>query len=403
MSKKNKPNAPTGYLSCRNYPKEWRPLPSFILNWTQSAWGASRRITFDHVGHDQQFYDLPSFSKQQKKLAGYSAQSTDHLQIRIFPEIINPAGQKQKLLSLKSVRVLAEILHQYHQRKISFNEKLFFRPSELIKGQGLSLSGTAYQSLKDSLVELAQFSLRIGDRNQSDQLLSFIQVSGETWLNGCCFDSHQDAGSTQTVFWQVRLGQLLGLLHQRSDQFLTFPANLFKEVGRSPSAQWLALHSFRHGFNAQRFYDYKLGTLAKNSHLDAYLAAYQSKRSKLFKKSGGEERQEHWRRFLAKASLSASKRLKRAVSTLKSISLHREVFLTEGQGGEPDQVRMTTARWPSYIEAWLSRLPKKLRSATCQGRAGRFSSVLTLLVHASRNAARLYFVEKRTQPLILEK
>lgn len=327
------------YKIARQLPPEgWRIISRDLLLWADPCWGEKKSSLDSQLFAPKGIFKEVE-NKRSSEFSYFAARTT-------LPD----SDVAQKLFSVFDMRVLSELFHLFLIRNKRSNDLLIVRPSEIINGLGMALSGSSYNKVEKSLADLASFRVESKPSHiiGTDFLLSSIDTGCIAIDNG-----KVSKASKRHEFWRISLGKLLCKLLSNASLFTSFSATAYKESGRSPVAQWLCMFFSSHGHNGSLIFDHKLTTLAEKSNLyQQQLLKHEQLLQKYAEKKGLDKYDvEGKREELQKSTLkTCSARISKGIKKLSVMGIFREIFVSDANDG---QVHVT--RYPTSIEIFLSR------------------------------------------------
>lgn len=345
----------------RALPPGWRVIPREMLYWAAPTWG-EKKPCIDPSSLPRGRLDYIEGTKNTKA-------KTNNPSFTYWPaQKSSPdSSDNQKLLSVFDMRVLSELLELVRAQSKTTGDVLFFKPSEIIKSIGLQLSGSSYKKLERSLLDLASFRVESNiDSSQTEFLLSFA----ETRSYSCSLGALQ-TGDKRRLYWRVQFGKLIQRLMRHPSLFVSYPADVFKEAGRSPTAQWLCMFYFSHGHDGSIIFDHNLATLAEKANLPSQILMRMKSAIDLEAASKGLDAYDHKAKLekaYQRGKKVAATRIHRYIHRLMSTSIFKTVEVHGASPTDPSKGVIRAARFNSRLEIFLSRFNAKTRSLIRSGK-----------------------------------
>lgn len=338
---------PTRFLDNRFVPSGWRVLPRFMLDWCAPTWG--EKIT--KAKPQTRYIDLITGKYIRELPKDFRVTTSVPL---LTPAATTTENRTQYLLDTFDLRVFAELLHLSKKYPHESNEDLVIKPSELVRGLGLELSGTSYEKVEQSLKSLAEFCIHFGKQrqfllNKSDTGRIVTQDGITTLKEG-----------KRRLYWRITYSSLIGQVGNFKTPFFSFPAKACKEAGRSQVAQWLTLFYYQHGHNSELVFDHNLHTLASKCYLPDHIIG---RRELLISR-----REEDLKRKEAA--------LQNAVTALKSLNTGDESYLSAKANVEAAKAAVRVAE-RGLVVARGAKLARKLDSLDIEARNKRSIAAAT--------------------------
>lgn len=367
-------------------PQGWRITIRDLLLWADPCWG-KKKSSLD----SQLFAPKGIFKEVENK-------RSSHFSYFAAMTTLPDSDTPQKLFSVFDMRLLSELFHLFMVKGKRSNELLIVRPSEIINGLGMALSGSSYKKVEDSLADMACFRVESKPFHilNTDFLLGSIDTG--------CISVNQgivSKGSKRHEFWRISLGKLLCKLLSNASLFTSYSATAYKESGRSPVAQWLCMFFSSHGHNGGFIYDHKLTTLAEKSNLfyqqrlKHELALQKYAKEKGFDQYDMEGKREELHRSILK---TCSARIAKGIKKLSATGIFRKMIVSGANGGQ-----VHVSRYPTTLELFLAQQKTAARKtiASTHNYLNKLVQHWNLARELSRkvemNAALVFeFVDKRT-------
>lgn len=346
-------------------PQGWRLVPRELINWVTPTWG-EKQLEINPLLVTEGRIDLQSGTKVSKKNQQKNATVITY---RAALTTAPTSDLKQKMLSVFDLRVLSELIHIMHSQEKSPDDLLLFKASKLISGLGLALAGSSYARVEQSLADLASFRVEtsIDHQGSSDYLLNFAETGRISILSGASSFSTNDhlaeKPTKRHLFWRVQMGNLMRLLLRYESLFTSYPLSVYKEAGRSPTAQWLTFFYFSHGHNGSAIYEHKLTTLAEKTNLPAQITQrltaaiereYLSK-SKDAKSEDALDRQGKIERVQQKSLRLAAVRIRNNLQKIINTGIFSRLnILNPENDDDPMQGKVQARRYQTKVEMFLS-------------------------------------------------
>lgn len=348
----------------RALPPGWRVVPREMLYWTTPTWG-EKTLCVDPSSLPKARVDQIEGTKKTKS-------KTHNPSFTYWPaQKSHPDAEKnQALLSVFDLRVLSELIELIRARKKSVDDVLLFKPSEILNSIGLQLSGSSYKKLERSLTDLASFRVESSmDSSGTEFLLSFV----DTGLQ-CVSSGTLSSGKAQKrhLYWRVQLGKLIQRLMRYPSLFVSYPANVFQEAGRSPTAQWLCMFYFSHGHDGSLIYDHNLTTLAEKSHLPSQILERMKRAIDKEVALRGLDSYDHKakiERAYKQGKKVAAARIHRCFGRLTKTSIFKALKIQGTSPSDSSRGQVRVARFNSRIEVFLSQFDAKTRSLIRDGKS----------------------------------
>ncbi len=346
-------------------PQGWRLVPRELINWVTPTWG-EKKLEINPLLVTEGRIDLQSGTKISKR-----NQQKNAMVITYRPALTTTptSDLKQKMLSVFDLRVLSELIHIMHSQEKSPDDLLLFKASKLISGLGLALAGSSYARVEQSLADLANFRVETSSDHQgsSNYLLNFAEtgrISVSSGTNSISTTSQsKDTPNKRHLFWRIQMGHLMRLLLRYESLFTSYPLSVYKEAGRSPTAQWLTFFYFSHGHNGSTIYEHKLTTLAEKTNLPAQItqrliAAIEREylaKSKDAKHEDALDRQGKIERVQQKSLRLATVRIRNNLQKIINTGVFSRLnILDPEKDDDPMQGKVEAQRYNTKVEIFLS-------------------------------------------------
>lgn len=254
----------------RSVPHGWRLVPRELLAWSTPVWG-EKVLEVGKNRLPEGRIDLQTGTK----CSNTDKKSATIMTYNAFEHTTPTSGIPQKVLSGFDIRVLSELIHLFQSKDESPDDALYFTSNEIIRGIEMKQTGTSLDKVEKSLEALATFRAysSLDRTDYGECLLSFVETGNISITDGIksthpIHSRRTELGHKQRCqFWRIQLGSLMRAILRYPTLLTSYPLNVYKEVGRLPTAQWLVMNAFTHGHNNSEIYDYKLVTLAKKANL----------------------------------------------------------------------------------------------------------------------------------------